>query len=47
MKLTLQKQINRKYGNKTYYKFVVVIPNKIVRDKKLGNKKTVEVELKC
>ncbi len=51
MKLRLQKQLSRsaegrKVGERAYYKYVVVIPNQVIREKKLWKRKIVEVEIK-
>jgi len=46
MKLKLQKQVSRKKGKKVYYKYVIVVPNRIIKEMKLARRKIVEVDIK-
>lgn len=46
MKLRLQKQLNKIVDGKRYWKYVVVIPMKVVKQKRLANRKYIEVCIK-
>lgn len=46
IKLRLQKHVGRVVDGVTYYKYVVVIPNHIIKDRKFGRRKYLKVRLR-
>jgi len=43
--MKIQKQVSDKRGNKTYYKYVVVLPEKVVKEAGLSEKDELEAEV--